>query len=180
MNMQTLSALGGILAMLVFWHFPADWLFQSHKEALAKSKDWLVRARHCVVYTALYWPLFLLVNFHGLKAGLATVILYVSHYIIDSYIPVMLWAKYLRRAPQFADVVPPVTLTKEQLDALLRGEGSIVGVGWTTDRDRITYKNDEEAFKAMAATNLGLLLMIVMDQFFHICFLIPVAWLMMP
>lgn len=27
-------------------------------------------------------------------------VLFVSHFIIDTYIPVYLWAKYLRRAPQ--------------------------------------------------------------------------------
>jgi hypothetical protein len=195
MTTSQLAQVGGVFAVLVFWHFFADWVFQSHKEAMAKAKNHLVRARHCVVYTVLFIPLLLLLSVRegqDVLGGTGTAsleitssfyislaILFFSHFVIDTYIPVMLWAKYLRRAPQFADVVPPVVLTKEQVEGLLRGEGKIKGRGWSDyEVDRITYKSDEEAFKAFFMTPVGAILCITMDQFLHIAFLLPVAWLM--
>jgi hypothetical protein len=164
MSAQQLGQLGGVFAILVFWHFFADWVFQSHKEALAKAKNWVVRAWHCTIYTVLFWPLFLLVSFHGPRAGIATALLFTSHFIIDTYVPVMLWAKYLRRAPQFNSVGKVATWSPDRSDK--KPEASV------------TYKTDVDAFKAMAGTPLGLVLMITMDQFFHVAFLLPVTWLM--
>lgn len=184
-----LITLGALFSLFVFWHFVSDWVFQSQKEALAKAKDRKVRAWHCLKYTAPFAPLLSLFRirtssdmFSGPEVDLALgwqfytalAILFVSHYIIDSYVPVMLWAKYLRRATEFTYVVKPVTLTKEQHEAILRGEGKIVGMGWSDNIvDHVTYPSDEEAFRAFAHTPIGLVLMITMDQLFHIAFLIP-------
>jgi hypothetical protein len=148
-----------------------------------------------LVYTALYVPLLLLLRirvshdvfgdggweclWNTWQFWWSLGILWTTHFVIDTYIPVMLWAKYLRRAPQFKDVVPPVMLTKEQLDNLMAGKGLVVGRGWSDKEvDRITYKNDEEAFKAFFMTPIGSILCITMDQLFHIACLWPVAWLM--
>ena len=99
----------------------------------------------------------------------AAFILLVSHFIIDTYIPVMLWAKYLRRAPQFKDVVAA-------------GEVKLVPTAakpWSDKViDRVTYLSDVEAFKASFATPVGAILYITMDQFLHVAFLLPVALLM--
>ena len=159
MNIQNLSQVGGVFAVLVFWHFLADWTFQTHKEALAKAKNFWVRTRHCAVYAVMFWFLFLAVGFHGPRAGIATMILFMSHFVIDTYVPVMLWAKYLRRAPQFSETV-------------------FIPGTWQDKRIETRLRTDEEAFKAFASTPLGLVLMITMDQLFHIAFLLPVAWLM--
>jgi hypothetical protein len=192
--LMLLAILGGIYVLLAFWHFPADWLFQSQKEALAKAKDHLVRARHCTVYTLLYVPLLLLLRTRvhegifdygpnvetmlGYQFWASLAILWVSHFIIDTYWPVMMWAKYLRRAPQFKDVVKPVLLTPEQVEDLKTGKGIVRGVGWSDKEiDRITYKSDEDAFKAFFMTPVGAILCITMDQLFHLWFLWPVAWL---
>lgn len=189
-----LAILAGVFVLLAFWHFPADWLFQSQKEALAKAKDHLVRARHCTVYTMLFVPLLLLlrVRIHndifgsgdnpelvlGWQFWACLAILWVSHFIIDTYWPVMMWAKYLRRAPQFKDVVKPVCLTPEQVEGLKSGKGIVVGRGWSDKEiDRITYKSDEDAFKAFFGTPVGAILCITMDQLFHLWCLWPVAWL---
>lgn len=161
MSIHELSRLGGVFAILVFWHFFADWVFQTHKEALAKAKNHWVRARHCFVYAALFLPLFWLVGFRD--NWLALTILFVSHFFIDTYIPVMLWAKHLRKAPQFEGV----------------GRTRVFQPWQDNVVDQVGYKTDEDAFKAFAATNIGLVLMITMDQFLHIAFLLPVAWLMM-
>jgi hypothetical protein len=99
----------------------------------------------------------------------ALAILWTSHFIIDTYWPVMMWAKYLRRAPQFKDVVTP--FERARLNAQRKGwEDKVV--------DKVYYDSDEEAFKAFFMTPLGGLLCIVMDQLFHLAFLWPVAVLM--
>jgi len=171
MNVQVFAQLGGVFAILVFWHFFADWVFQSHKEAMNKSKNWDVRAMHCMIYTLFFIPLLAAVGISASKAAFCVVILYCSHFVIDTYVPVMLWAKYLRLAPQFDQV-------KSQIVQDLCGPCD-QSRGWS-DRliDRRLYASDEEAFKAFASTPLGLVLMITMDQLFHIAFLLPVAWLM--
>lgn len=157
-TLNKIADVGGVFALLVFWHFFADWLFQSHKEALAKSKDSKVRLRHCAVYTGLFLPAFLLAGVSFSTIVLCSFILFSSHYVIDTYIPVMLWAKYLRKAPQFETYVFNPS-------------------GWVDNKLEHCKRTDEESFKAFASTPLGLILMITMDQFFHIAFLIPVAWL---
>jgi hypothetical protein len=180
MSINGLAAVGGVFAVLVFWHFFADWVFQSHKEALAKAKDWKVRARHCAVYTLLFYPLFLVMGMNVWVGDICVSILFFSHFFIDTYIPVMLWAKHLRKAPQFADVVPPVTFTKE----ITSGETKVVAnppQPWNNHevgRITITYPDDEAAFKAFFATPIGAILCITMDQFLHIAFLLPIAWMM--
>lgn len=183
MSIHSLALTGGVFAVLVFWHFLSDWVFQSHKEALAKAKDWRVRLRHVTVYSTLFLPLFWLVGFWGAKAAFAWLLLMFSHFVIDTYIPVMLWAKYLRRAPQFKDVVPPVTFTKEQMEQMMAGTLPMIvnppRKGWSDHEvDRITYKSDGEAFYAFFMTPVGAILCITMDQFLHIGFLLPIAWLM--
>lgn len=203
-----LAVLGGIYVILAFWHFPADWLFQSQKEALAKAKNHLVRARHCLVYTLLFVPLLLLlrVRIHesvfdygpnaelvlGYQFWASLAILWFSHFVIDTYIPVMLWAKYLRRAPQFKQVRKTgpradgsYTMTAEQYAKMLRPggtvlatTGSILRKGWSDKEiDEVTYASDEDAFKAFFSTGVGAILCITMDQLFHLAFLWPVAWL---
>lgn len=89
--------------------------------------------------------------------------LFLSHYVIDSYVPALLWAKYLRCAPQFEGA-----RTRKVMKP------------WADKEvDCITYATDVDAFKAFASTPLGLVMMITVDQLFHIAFLLPVAWLMM-
>lgn len=164
MNMLLTAALGGVFAVLVFWHFLADWVFQSHAEAMAmaKAKDRKVRAWHCFKYAATFVPVFWYTEISSTLSGILLAILFGSHYIIDSYVPVMLWAKYLRKAVQFELVGKQVPHQPWQ-DKVVEQRG---------------YENDEEAFKAFASTPLGLILLITMDQFFHIAFLLPIAYLM--
>lgn len=170
---------GGVFSLLVFWHFVADWAFQTHKEAMAKAKDRVVRLIHCLKYGAAFVPVLLFLGLWGdHRYDVSLCLLVASHYVIDSYVPVVLWAKHLRRAPQFDDVVRPVTLTKEQLDSIVGGTGRVKGVGWSDNVvDRITYASDEEAFKAFASTPIGCILMVTIDQLLHVAFLLPVAWL---
>ena len=194
--LMLLAILGGVYVLLAFWHFPADWLFQSQKEALAKAKNHLVRARHCLVYTTMYVPLLLLLRLRinewdGLHlASLDNVfwcmaILWVSHFFIDTYLPVMWWAKYLRRDDHFKHVKRygrqadgSYTMTEAQYKQFLANAPVNTTVGWSDKVvDEITYSNDTEAFKAFFMTPIGGILCITMDQLFHLSFLWPVAWL---
>ncbi len=96
---ETLSTVGGLFALLGFNHFVVDWVFQTHHEAMRKSTDWRWRARHCFIYMIGFLPILLLMGLELWELGLAQAILFTSHFIEDTYIPVYLWAKYIRRIP---------------------------------------------------------------------------------
>jgi hypothetical protein len=148
--MNVIAWVGGVLSVLTFLHFVSDWIFQSHDEAMRKSTDSLVRARHCLVYTGLISAVFIF-GFHLplLDIGVYATILFTSHFIEDSYLPVYLWAKYIRKAPEFN--VPPAPGTT------------------TTDLER---------FKLFASTVLGKILLIAIDQIIHILYLGFIAAMM--
>ena len=113
MTIQQISEIGGIFALLTFWHFVADWLPQSHAEAMAKSSDSHVRALHCAVYTVLMIiPVCFLIQMqHGQSYHSAILycifmaILFVSHFYEDTYKPVVWWLKQVRRIPQFENAI---------------------------------------------------------------------------
>lgn len=88
---------GGIFAYLTFCHFVADWIFQTHNEAMTKHKNWKTRAIHCYVYTFLMT--LAIVPLHLSFAGgvISSSVFFFSHFIEDTYIPVAMWAKYIRR-----------------------------------------------------------------------------------
>lgn len=148
--MNAIAWVGGILSVLTLLHFVADWIFQSHDEAMRKSTESLVRARHCLVYTGIISAVFFF-GFHLpiLDIGVYATILFISHFIEDSYLPVYLWAKYIRKAPEFN--VPPAAGTT------------------ITDLDR---------FKSFANTVLGKILLIAIDQIIHILYLGFIAAMM--
>jgi len=139
-----------LFSLAVFWHFVSDWFFQSHTEALTKSRDDFVIAWHCLKYSVMFMIPVCWIGLGGsaMLCLLNLNILYWSHYFIDSYIPVMWWAKFLRKYPTFH------------------------GDSTTLDDKNLS---DLEAFKLMAATPLGLILIITIDQLLHIAFLIPVV-----
>jgi len=99
MTIATLSSIGGLFALLAFNHFLVDWGFQTHHEATRKSTDWHWRARHCFIYMLGFLPILLLMGLEPWKLGVAQAILFFSHFVEDSYIPVYLWAKYIRQMP---------------------------------------------------------------------------------
>lgn len=164
-NIDYLSKVGGIFAVLTFWHFLADWVFQTHTEAMTKTSDKSVRAWHCFKYMLFYMPLLMLMAKSSLMLVIVLYVVYMSHYVIDSYVPVMLWAKHFRMDPHFKNVDHNVTTRR-----LTSWSDKVV--------DRVTYKSDKEAFMAFMNTPLGLILVIVMDQFFHIAFVLLISFLL--
>lgn len=94
------ARLGGLLALLTFFHFAFDWLCQSHTMAYKKSKSfpWLVL--HSLLYAI---PFFLVlrwtVGFDSHVSAEWTFYLFVTHGFFDSYIPVKAWERWVRRPP---------------------------------------------------------------------------------
>jgi len=102
MRLTEIALVGGILAILTLAHFIADWVFQSHDEAMRKATEPKIRARHCLVYTGIMsFVLVFGLHLSALEIGVYASILFLSHFVEDSYLPVYLWAKYIRNAPEF-------------------------------------------------------------------------------
>lgn len=153
-----IALMGGLLAVLVTIHFFVDWIFQSHSEAMVKHKDHRVRAKHCLIYTLGFVPLFFFCNFSVVEWLFALNLLFWSHFCEDTYIPVYLWAKYIRRPPE-------MTEPRKQL-----------GVdGYVT----VLPPDPKAGFAEFVQTPIGKILMIAIDQIIHICFLIPIAWMIL-
>lgn len=151
---------GGLLAILVFIHFLVDWIFQTHKEAMNKhNKPW-VRARHCGIYAVGFIPfLTVLVSIGSLsflEYFISLNILFWSHFVEDTYYPVYLWAKYIRR---------PAEMTEPIKEAGFDGYINVLP------------PDPRKGFLLFINTTLGKILMIAVDQIIHIAFLIPIVWM---
>ena len=94
-----LGTAGGLFALLAFNHFFVDWIFQTHREAMNKSDSWRWRARHCLVYTIGFLPAMWLMGYGTFEFTLGCATLFLSHFLLDTYIPVYLWAKHIRQMP---------------------------------------------------------------------------------
>lgn len=149
---------GGLFAILVFIHFFVDWVFQSHAEAMAKHNNAGVRFRHCLIYTMGFLPIIMFFMWARVlgpaQYWVCLLILFVSHFIEDTYLPVYWWAKHIRRPPEMTQ---PIEYTDPET-----GE-KVVGV------------NPMEGFKLFVQTGLGKILMIAIDQIIHIAFLFPIV-----
>src|SRR5271166_3530787 len=99
----TMALGGGLFAALTFVHFLIDWLPQNHKEAMTKHNHPKVRAKHCLIYTAGFLPMFWLFGFTWAEWLIGINVLFWSHFIEDTYLPVFLWAKYVRRPPEMTE-----------------------------------------------------------------------------
>lgn len=167
MALSAIGEVGGIFAVLVFIHFFADWLFQSHDEAMAKSTNSHVRARHCAIYTVAFLPFFWLAHVPLWQIGLFTVILFESHFIEDTYIPVVRWMKHIRKPPPFTDVT------------LFRVVEGYEKVQEDTGHAPQRAYNDKERFLKYLADSPALanILMITVDQIIHIFFLLVIAFM---
>src|SRR5690348_3766544 len=96
-NVYKVALAGGLFAAFTFVHFVVDWIMQTHAEAMAKHNNWKVRARHCLIYTVGFVPLMWYLNFTMVQWVVGLNILFWSHFVEDTYIPVFLWAKYIRK-----------------------------------------------------------------------------------
>lgn len=154
----SLGIFGGLLAILTFIHFFTDWIFQSHSETMVKHNNPKIRAKHCLIYTAGFVPFFLVCQFSWAEWLVALNILFWSHFYLDTYHGVFLWAKYIRRPPEMTE------------------PRKHVGVdGYTF----VLPPDPKAGFVDFVQTTLGKILLIAIDQISHITFLIPIAWMIM-
>ena len=158
MLISNIALMGGLFWVLTFIHFFIDWIFQSHSEAMVKHNNPKIRAKHCLIYTAGFVPLFIICHFSLIEWMVTLNILFWSHFVEDTYLPVMLWAKYIRRPPQMTQ-----PRKKVEVD------------GYVT----VLEPDPEVGFKEFIETTIGKILMIAIDQILHITCLIPIAYLIL-
>ena len=96
-KLELIALAGGLYAPLVFWHFIADWLTQTEKAAQTKSKNMKVLTLHCFIYTMAFVPFFYLYDLSMWMRFVAWPVLFLSHMLGDTYLPVFWWAKYIRK-----------------------------------------------------------------------------------
>ncbi len=149
---------GGLFSILVFIHFFVDWIFQSHAEAMVKHNNPKVRAKHCLIYTIGFVPFMALFHLSWMEWLFALNLLFWSHFIEDTYFPVYLWAKYIRKPPE---MFKPITVT------------------YTDGYTKVLPPSTRTGFLEFINTPMGKILMIAIDQIIHIAFLFPIAWILM-
>lgn len=144
-NIQKLVLPVVLFVCLTFIHFVSDFVFQSHAEAMIKHNHAGVRAKHCLIYTISFWPFFYYLSIGWHKAIVASLVLFLSHFFEDTYYPVFLWAKLIRRPPEMSEY------------------------------NQYHGKDPYWGFKEWNGTTLGKILSIVIDQLVHLTFLWVVA-----
>lgn len=95
------AQIGGLFSFLAFIHFAVDWIIQSHAEAMVKHKHDGIRAKHCLIYTAPFVPILVWWGFDVVMVSGLSGVLFLSHYVEDTYKPVIFWMKHIRRHPAF-------------------------------------------------------------------------------
>lgn len=195
---------GGLLSIFTFIHFFVDWIFQSHAEAMVKHNNPKIRAKHCAIYTLGFLPLlglFFYLNFLTLGELIASIlILFISHFCEDTYIPVFYWARYIRRPPTVRWQIKLV----DNKGVLFGPDGEEYrgpanqstdpnGNQWRLDLansvqigkdyfttqvnlDKVNEKLHMRGFGEFVETPIGKILMIAIDQIIHITFLLPVVY----
>ena len=161
-NAYFLGLMGGLFAVFTFVHFFVDWICQTHAEAMAKHNNWKVRARHCLIYTLGFVPLLWFLHFNALQFVVGLNILFWSHFVEDTYLPVYWWAKYVRRPPE---------MIEPWKESYIREDGSIAF--------RVHPPDAKRGFMEFVQTPLGKILMIAVDQIIHLAFLFPLVWIAM-
>jgi hypothetical protein len=141
---------GGVFVALASVHFVADFVFQSHATAMAKHDHWRVRLAHCLVYGGFFVPLFVAIGWlDSWKMSASLVVLIGSHFIEDTYAPVVLWARHIRKPSEMMRN----TTTRPILGGLFT---------WTTPDPELV------GFREFIRTPLGAILMVSIDQIVHL------------
>ncbi len=186
MKSLLIPQVGGWLALLVLLHFSVDWVLQSHDEAMRKTREWRVRARHCITYSVPFAILLLASSWGPARALAMSGLVFLSHFVEDTYLPVLWWAKYVRRPPEMSRrVVGEGNSWNIVEGGVVRGfrthkEMDVYGQLLSADPDprRAQRDLDLDGFIAFVSEPLGKILLIAIDQIVHILFLLPVAWML--
>lgn len=97
-----ISKIGGILIFLVFIHLLSDWMIQNDVMARRKSDEspWLL-VIHSFVYAIIFIPILIYLFGNSIPMIVSSFLaLVMSHGAIDTYAPVWLWARFIRRPPE--------------------------------------------------------------------------------
>lgn len=168
MDLVTRIALsGGLFAVFAFVHFFVDWIFQSHAEAMVKHNNPWIRAKHCLIYTLGFVPLLWALGFSAWEWVIGLNILFWSHFCEDTYIPVYLWAKYIRRPPEMTEPRKGEMYLQQQNDGSFKPHQDILP------------PDPKKGFGEFVQTPIGKILMIAIDQIIHLAFLFPLVWMVM-
>lgn len=159
-TVHDIALMGGLFSIFTFVHFFVDWLMQTHAEAMSKHNNWKIRARHCLIYMTGFIPLLYILGFSFWQYVIALNILFWSHFVEDTYLPVFLWAKYIRRPPE---------MIESWKEMYTRVDGSVAFKVHPPDAKR--------GFMEFVQTPLGKIIMIAVDQIIHLAFLLPIAWM---
>lgn len=81
-----------MLVALLVAHVVGDWMLQTHAVASTKTTDVKIRAWHCFVYCLPVAALIFLV-LNPIYASIALAWAYMTHFIIDSYMPLYYFRK---------------------------------------------------------------------------------------
>lgn len=179
-NVNYLASFGGLLALFAFVHFFVDWIFQSHAEAMVKHNNAKIRAKHCLIYTVGFIPLMYLLGFQTWEWVAGLNILFWSHFVEDTYIPVFLWAKYVRRPPEMTEprqgaMKPLVISVSDVID-----EGGVLRYPQSplcAPQYEMLPPDPKAGFADWVQTTMGKILMIAIDQIIHLTFLFPLVWM---
>jgi hypothetical protein len=92
---------GGIFAILAFVHLFADLMTQTDFIARRKTEEssWMLIV-HSATYAATYIPILFLLFDQTSMVVSVTLVLFMSHGAIDTYAPIWLWARFIRRPPE--------------------------------------------------------------------------------
>lgn len=167
MLLLEIALMGGLLAVLVFIHFFVDWIFQSHAEAMVKHNNPKIRAKHCLIYTLGFVPIMWVFNFSLIEWLIGLNLLFWSHFAEDTYLPVYLWAKYIRKPPEMTGPRKGQVILQQQEDGSFKPHQDVLP------------PDPKAGFVEFVQTPMGKILMIAIDQIIHIAFLFPIAWMMM-
>ncbi len=164
-----LAQAGGLFAIMTFIHFFIDWICQTHSEAMQKHNNPRVRARHCFIYMCGFVPFLLVVKLTWFEFFVSMNILFWSHFVEDTYLPVYLWAKYVRRPPEMTEPrksEPYIFIDLENKDPMKKNEV----------RYDVLPPDPKKGFLEFISTPLGKILMIAVDQIIHLTFLFPIIY----
>lgn len=145
---------GGLFAVLTFIHFFVDWVFQSHSEAMVKHNNPKVRAKHCLIYTAGFIPFMWYLDYTWFGWLVCLNVLFWSHFYLDTYHLVFLWAKHIRCPPEMTDPYKELCSSIDEKQHF-----------------KVSVPNAKKGFVEFIQTTLGKILLISIDQISHLSFL---------
>lgn len=105
MFMHLVSEAGGFFIVLMFIHVLADWMAQTDTMARRKADEspWLLIV-HSVAYAAMFLPVLAVAFRYSMHLTVSSFLaLIMSHGAIDTYTPIWLWARFVRRPPEMRD-----------------------------------------------------------------------------